>query len=163
MRDLRPAPGGGREKVMHALDVRQPVRPTARPLHAQQPLVRLRAIRQPYRQSLGRQQIARPVRPFHQHQPRGLRLFKADFAHVVRAAEAVQIEMMHGRAGRFIALQQREGRTGHLQGGIGRERPDEGAGKRRFPSAKVALEQDKVARPRVKRDQFGEAFQFGKR
>ena len=66
-------------------------------------------------EAVRRQAAAGPLRPFDQHRAVGQRLVEADLVELLRAGEAVEVEMGDRQAAGGIGLDQREGRARHLQ------------------------------------------------
>src|SRR5689334_9886195 len=69
------------------------------------------------RHAAAREPIARAVRPLHEHErARAEDLVPRERVELLRAVEAVEVEMVDRRSGRLVLLHQREGRAGHLAG-----------------------------------------------
>src|SRR6266481_7697633 len=75
---------------------------------------------QRYREPLARQQRAEPFRPFDKCRAVGARLFPAQFEHLLRLLQAVEVEMPEDAHRRVVDLDQGEGRAGHDQRRIAR-------------------------------------------
>src|SRR5262245_644707 len=96
---------------------------------------------------VGGQQSSQPLRPFDQRNTVSACLFPAQFEDLLRALQAIEVEVPKRTAPHLVDLDQREGGAGHDQSGIARSGTQDRTGQGSLADAEAALQGDHITRP----------------